>query len=481
MHGSAALLLSRNEPLAQGSVAYANRMVTRAVQQLGWTTRPFRTPPATGSEEALLPLGFASSSARELAGGQADLALYDDAGSALRTPSRRWAVRNVMLYHGLAYGAGAWMGNSGIDLHCANSPYLACVLRNLFAFPDWAGRRCLDGHALHRTTDIQLPLPCLSETSDRQAFVEGADVPATVLQLLQGGKTVIGHALQPRKQDLMATTSILVWLNLIAREHGSAPVRLLLSAHSLEPARRQQIDRMLAPAGMRCNDLFILLPHLKQRELHAVMRASRFCLAYNHFPEPFGFYVLESVFHGSPVYTNGAGNNRYLLPEGHGIVVDETPDMAAETVAAAADRPIAERIHADLARPDEMHRQCGLGAERIASQWSPDAFVHSLDTALSQALRDSVPSTPFDELVVETSAMVRRLERTGGRCLNDYANTTLTPVEIALVTDLLGRRCAELDSQAMQEMEDRHGLFRRGILALGLPQESSRERLRCAA
>ena len=28
------------------------------------------------------------------------------------------------------------------------------------------------------------------------------------------------------------------------------------------------------------------------------MRASRFCLAYNRFPEPFGFYVLESVFQG---------------------------------------------------------------------------------------------------------------------------------------------------------------------------------------
>ena len=66
-------------------------------------------------------------------------------------------------------------------------------------------------------------------------------------------------------------------------------------------------------------------------------------LAYNTFPEPFGFYVLESVHNGTPVYTNGAGNNRFLLPPGHGIVVQETGEMAGtfeNPPAPAAYRPL---------------------------------------------------------------------------------------------------------------------------------------------
>jgi hypothetical protein len=35
---------------------------------------------------------------------------------------------------------------------------------------------------------------------------------------------VLGHAVQPRKQDLLATASILYWLNQAAREHGSGPI-----------------------------------------------------------------------------------------------------------------------------------------------------------------------------------------------------------------------------------------------------------------
>lgn len=475
MNGSISLLLSRSEVTAQGSVAYVNGMIAALLREKGWAVRSFRVPSHPLAAEAMLPLGLASTNARELTHGTADIALYDDAGAALRTPSRRWAKRNIVLYHGLAYGAGAWMTNPDVDLHCANSPYLARVLRALHAFPDWRGRRCLDPRAFDAVTDIALPVPCVDFPQGHAAFSEGADMPIQVGRLLQQG-TIVGHALQSRKHDVMATLSIVYWLNEIARQHGEAPIKLLMSASALDPGRRRAIDAMLAPAGRRCDDYFVPVPQLQQGALFEIMRACRFGLAYNAFPEPFGFHVLESVFHGSPVYTNGIGNNRYLLPPDHGIVVDETPQMAGEVVDADAYRHVARRIHADLQQPATIQANCARGAKYIRDTWSKAAFARSLEAAFACAERSAATPVPFDELVVAMSPFVRRLDAVSGLCLNDYANTVLDAEQIAAVSAVLGRSCSELDGERMRALEERHGLFRRGILTLVPATEHMRAR-----
>lgn len=477
MNGSVSLLLSRSEATAQGSVACVNGMIAALLREKGWATRSFRVPSHPLAAEATLPLGLASTNARELTHGAADIALHDDAGAALRTPNRRWARRNIILYHGLAYGAGAWMTNPDVDLHCANSPYLARVLRALHAFPDWRGRRCLDPRVFGAVTDIALPVPCVDFPQGHPAFSEGADIPIQVGRLLQQG-TIVGHALQGRKHDVMATLSILHWLNELACEHGEAPIKLLISASALDPERRRRIDAMLAPAGRRCDDYFVPVPHLRQSALFEIMRACRFGLAYNAFPEPFGFHVLESVCHGSPVYTNGIGNNRHLLPPDHGIVVDETPQMAGEVVDGDAYRHVALRIRADLQRPAAMQASCARGAERVRSTWSKAAFARSLEAAFARAERSSAAPLPFAELVVAMSPFVRLFDAASGICLNDYANTTLDATQVAAVEEVLGRSCSELDGERMQALEERHGLFRRGILTLvpGAESKSTQDR-----
>ncbi len=469
MPGSISLVLSRTDAAAQGSVAYVNGSIAALLRRGGWVTRSLRIPSNARAEEAALPFALASVHAAELMRGPTDVALYDDAGAALRTPSRRWAHRNVVLYHGLAYGAGAWMTNPEIDLHCANSPYLARVLRALLAFPDWRGRRCLDARAFDAVTDVALPVPCLTD-SPSPAFTDGAEIPTAVARVLEG-PAIVGHALQARKHDVMATLSILYGLNGLARRHGTPPVKLLLSAEALDAERRGAINAMLAPAGLRCEDFFVLVPYLKQRALFEVMRACRFGLAYNRFPEPFGFYVLESVFIGCPVYTNGIGNNRHLLPPDHGIVVDETFEMAGEVVDASAYRGVAERIHTDLARPAAVQASCTRGAATIRTTWSREAFARSLDAALARAARSRPRALEFDALVVALSPLVRRLDLSTGRCLNDYANAVLGAAEVAAVDSLLGRACADLDGEHMQALEAAHGLFRRGILTLAPAHE----------
>lgn len=471
MARSISLLLSRSGgSSSQGSVGYVNGVVPQILRRSGWELRPFQPPQAGPAQETTLPFGLASVHAAALARGPADVALYDDAGAAIRTPSRRWAKRNLVLYHGLAYGSGAWMANPEIDLHCANSPYLARVLRALLAFPDWQGRRCLDERAFDIVTDLHLPVPCTADPDGSPAFSYGADVPPMVARLLDG-PLILGHALQPQKQDLFATLSILYWLNEIARQHGCPRVKLLISAASLDADRRRTLDAALAPTGTRCDDFFVPMPHLNQRALFRLMRACRFGLAYNRFPEPFGFYVLESVHNGCPIYTNGAGNNRFLLPADHGIVVHETADMVGETVDASAYRSVAERIHADFGRADAMQAACRRGSALVDLTWSPDAFARSLTAAIDRVEGPSAPPAKFDDLVVALGPLVRSLDFNSGRCLNDYASITLDGAAIAAVQRVLGARCANLDPARMQQIEDQHGLFRRGILTLLPPQE----------
>lgn len=467
------LQLSRMDVRSQGSVAYVNRKVMSAFEGRGWNMRPLSPTRPAASQEAVLPLALAGACAADAGFAPADVAVCDDAGLLMRTPDRRWAKKTVVLYHGLAYGAGTWMANPGIDLHCANSPYLARVLQSILAFPDWRSRRCLDERAFDAVTDIALPVPGLADADDRGSFAEGAELPAPLLRLIEAG-AVLGHSVQPGKQDIMAATSILYWLNAMARERGTAPVRLVISAASLEPAVRQRIDAMLAPAGFRCDDFFIAVPHLRQSALHRLMRGSRFCLAYNRFPEPFGFYVLESILNACPVYTNGVGNNRHLLPEEHGIVVEESIGMAGEVVDAGAYRPVARRILDDLSRADDMRRCCDTGAARVRAQWSNDAFARGVDDLLERLERAAAPAAAFDDLVVSLSPLVRQFDPSSGRCLNDYGNTLLTAHELEAVEATLGKPCADLDGAWMLALEEQSGLFRRGILTLA-PRTSTPE------
>jgi hypothetical protein len=189
------------------------------------------------------------------------------------------------------------------------------------------------------------------------------------------------------------------------------------------------------------------------------------------FPEPFGFYVLEPVFHGCPVYTNAIRNNRFLLPPQHGIVVDQTLAMTGAMVDAQAYRHVAARVYEDLADPAGSREDCARGAGLMRSRWSR-RLRRSLE-ALARGDSGSGRAHPFEELVVSLSPLVRHFDPSSGRCLNGYADTVLKAEEVAAMARILGRRCADLDPEEMCRLEERHGLFRRGMLALVSPDQAA--------
>lgn len=473
MTRSVRLFLSRTGgPPFLGSVGYVNDAVRPLLEARGWTVEAFQPPPAGGgSEEAMLPFALAAEYACCARGARPDVALYDGAGTLVLPPGKAQADRNVVLYHGLAYGTGNWLTRPDIDLHLGNSPYLADVLRALFAYPDWRRRRLLNAAAFPVVRDVRLPVPCVEAPDGHPGFAQGQDLPPELLRLADG-RAVLGHALQPDKQDMVATLSILYWLNLLAREAGTPRVLLLISDVSLTPERQAALDMLLDGTGFRCTDFLVPLPHLNQRALVRLVRACRFGLAYNRFPEPFGFYLLESVHQGCPVYTNGAGNNRHLLPPEHGIHVLETAGMApmpGRGPDLAAYRAVAERIAADLARPDEVRRQCAQGAALIDATWSREAFGADLAQALDATQAAAAGDVDFDALEVAPSPLVRRLDLATGISFNDYATGVLSPAECAVLRDLLGRRAGHLSGDEMERLEQEHRFFARGLLALRAP------------
>ena len=469
MPGSIALMLSKTGgPPFHGSVGYVNDAIGPIMARNGWRVRTFAPPRNDLGEEAMVPLALSAQLAALDGAAAPDVAFFDAAGMAVRTPSRGWARRNVVLYHGLAYGTGAWMTSPDIDLHCANSPYLERTLGAIFAFPNWQQRRCLNPHALRALTRIALPVPCVESPDGHPGFGYGADLPPYIQRKL-GDDVVWGHALQPGKQDWFATLSVMFWLNELRTSPDAKRIKLLVSESSLTPDTRRALDAMLAPAGRNCDDYFLSVPLLNQRTLFQLMRRCRFALAYNRFPEPFGFYVLESVHNRCPVYTNGVGNNRFLLPPEHGIHVLETPAMTPAADGrqdAEAYRGVAERILADLGRSDAMAAQCQRGAALIDQQWSLAAFEQSLLAAMDRLDRPLPPEPDFEALQVQLSPLVRHMDWDTGRCLNDYASTTLRSQALAAARALVGRRCAELASDEMERIESTHRLFAGGLLTL---------------
>lgn len=468
MADTIALMLSQSGGPPFHSVGYVNHAIGPILSRNGWNVRSFEPPRNDLGEEAMLPYGLAGQISRLDGDAPPHIALYDATGTAVRSPERGWARHNVVLYHGLAYGTGAWMANPAVDLHLANSPYLARVLQSLFAFPNWRQRRVLNPRGLMRTKSIRLPLPSVECRDGHPGFAHGVELPPALLRELDSGATVWGHALQPGKQDWLATLSILYWLN----ELRTAPVpriRLFVSEHSLTEDVRRGLDAMLAPAGRSCADYFVRVPHLSQAALFRLMRGCRFGLAYNRFPEPFGFYVLESVHQGCPVYTNGVGNNRHLLPAEHGINVYETFDMVEDAGGQrdpVAWRGVAERILQDLRQGEVMRAQCERGAMTIESTWNLDNF----DSDLAQILRDLSCTVKaqidFDAMRVRLGSVIRGLDPATGRCLSDYASRRLVPGAMEAVARLQGRLCGELRASEMEQLEEEFDLFASGVLML---------------
>ncbi len=463
-----------------GSCAIVNRYLNETFEELGYQVRGVYGTAPQGQADFFLPLPAVDRARRARNLPPADIALYCDFGLQLAPLRRRGSQKNVVFFHGFAGSPGHWAGNELVDRCWGASPYTRDVVRSLLAVPDWRARRLLDPRAFGIVSHINIPLPCLEEPDG--ALPEGlSELPWNVREALYQGD-ILGHAVVAVKVNVPAMSSILLLLNRLARERAlGRRFRLVVANemfHRIQAALRLPPDQSspdlesfrtsLDQLDMTAADLLIPVPALAQSVLFEILTKCRFGLFYNVFAEPFGFYPLESVFHGCPVYTNGIGNLRYLLPDGCGIHVYEDEGTAQGDPAAFL--PVAEAIYHDAVEdPGGARERCRLGVEHIRKEYSREALRREVAAELER-LASRPEEHDFDTLGVCLSPLVRQWNPVTARVVSDYSGRVLNGIERSLVDASLGRTCGELrGSFSGTDVEVLEKLFLSGVLALAPP------------
>ncbi len=388
---------------------------------------------------------------------------------------RRGAQKNVVFFHALVGYPGNWIGNDVIDGYWCNSDYMTRVVTSLLATPDWDRGRLLDPRAFSVAGTVTLPLPFLELPEG--VLMDGPDkMPRAALEALEGND-VLGHCVVG-KLDEKAIYSIMLALNHMALQSGIGRrfrlfvERMLYDGIKgvLENAEREDLPPEFLPLktalgqlGLTIDDILIPIPRLAQASLFKVIKACKFALLYHWIPEPFGLLPLESVCLGCPVYTNGAGNLRYLVPAGDGISVFETEGMAFGDLGEY--QKVAQRIfHDTVVDPEPAREACRRGAEHVARTYNREAMRR--DVAARLAALDAPPAeTGLDATVLGLSPLVRSWNPATRRVVSDYKSCELSVDEAALLGEVLGQSCAGLRKNlAIRETVER--LFQQGVLAV---------------
>jgi len=393
---------------------------------------------------------------------------------------RRNGQKNAVFFHALVGYPGQWIGNDAIDGYWCNSDYMTYVVTSLLATPNWDRGRLLDPRAFSLAKTITLPLPFLELPSG--GLEDGPEeLPRVALEALEGND-ILGHCVAG-KLDEKAAYSIMLALNHMALRSGLGVRFRLFVEEFLYKGIKERLEGVapenfppeflpvrsaLEQLGLTIDDILIPIPRLAQLALFRIIKGCKFCLLYQWFPEPFGLLPLESVCQICPVYTNGAGNLRYLLPDGHGIFVQESEGMAFGDINEY--QKVAQKIYHDaVTEPAPPREACFRGAEYIAQTYNRKAMENDLEARLLE-LDEPPLETDLDVSVFGLSPLVRSWNPGSRRVVSDYKSCELSKDEAVLLEQILGQSCANLECRtnlAIREIVDR--LFQAGILALSPP------------
>ena len=232
----------------------------------------------------------------------------------------------------------------------------------------------------------------------------------------------VGHAVRPHKMDCFATLSILHHLNEGASKAGTKPFSLVVPQVDFDRCE-QAIDAIPLPKDVL--DALVPIPYINNRSMIWIMSQSSFGLCYDHFVEPFGYYPIESVYVGCPVFANGAGNVRHVLPKGSGIFTHETMAMHFGSLEerVAAYQPVATAIARTVSRP--RSKACGKGADYIRKHHRPQDFTAAMERHLHALFHERPPRRPPPRFL--TSPYLRLADWERGRFVTDHGNIDQDP------------------------------------------------------
>ncbi|MBM5815283.1 MAG: glycosyltransferase [Cyanobacteria bacterium K_Offshore_surface_m2_239] len=458
-----------------------NALLEEALEEFGYNLSSISYVETIQDKTTQNGLSFAMKEARRLANltsNAVDLALYCDGGVQICPPSKKNARHNVIFFHGMARNVGIWSSNTDVDLYLANSLYLAEVLQGLLAMPRWQNGWRIDARTYYSVKSIRLGLPWLStsclDQDDRKAL---SQLPPAVEQAMKED-VLLGHSLQPGKSDKFAHLEIMLYLSRVSAEQGRK-ARLLvtevdlasLETYLLDPTNpwALRLHDQLKQEGLRLKDLLIPMPRLPRKQLFRIFQSCTFGLSYNVVPEAFGIYVLESVFHGCPVYTNGSGNMRHVLPENNGINVIESEAMVFG--ARKGYNEVGDRIvHDSTVGRDTIKKACARGRDFIMKNYCHDTMMKDLSACLSSLEHKeqaSIKTLDSEQLTIRLGPLVRSWNHLSGAIISDLANEVLPPHKHALIHGILGRKADDvITALGTTDLALVDELFCAGILAL---------------
>jgi hypothetical protein len=448
-----------------------NAYVHETFQKLRYEVEAMQLPPpSTGTGENFLSHWTIQVLERLTRLKEVDVAFFCDTLQWMEPLELIRARKRVVFFHGLVVWPLVWMPRD-FDL-CGNSQWTQDVLRSLGGYPDWASRNMLCPDVFQRATFVRCPLPALENLNGLGA---SSPLPDSIWKELEQDDCVYGlDSLLEANDQIHA--SLIVAINMIARQHADGRrFRLIVPEYKLSvlQARARKLPpehpliMALSALQMTWRDFYFPIPDwLQQSDFFRLMRRSRFFLSFNQIPESFGMMPLECVMQGCPVYTNGSGNLRFLLPHsGNGMRVEDTEGLLDgdfdEHLRVAAliygnaiqlDRDGTSPIREDLAR----------GQGFIRENYSPEVFFESFSAMLGR----SRPALPLlHEMQLDLSPTVRQWNRSSGRMLTDGGNHSLEHPQTKELERLLGRSAADLFGHATShEQAFISELWNKGIL-----------------
>ena len=271
---------------------------------------------------------------------------------------------------------------------------------------------------------LPIPIPLL-------AFPDGypSDGVRLDIDTLAGmlGRARIGHLMRPGKIDYFAVCSLMHHLNQLARESDQPPCYLAIPASEIR-SFASTLEQMPLPSTTA--DCLVPLPPLDNHSMIQLMRFSDFGLCYDQCVEAFGFYPMESVLCGCPIFSNGSGNLRHLLPPDHGISIHEdTSHYWGEPAARMnAYRPTAASI-LDAVTSGEGRLCTSRGQSYIREHHSLERFDQAVELWLQRSIEEPVNTlrlTP-ERTRVGLSPYLRVADWRRGRFITDRGRVDVPP------------------------------------------------------
>jgi len=456
------------EPPFDGSVSVSNHLLMRVLRSLGHSVDYFHGI-GEDSLHTCIPLEQAVLARHlvERSAGHRQLYIFDDPVIGEFGPMPELAPRAVLLLHGLLFNFHQLFQMPCYAQVWTASEYLKDVYVSTLRFLSMARPRRGAPQLEPGVESIRMPLPCLEYANGYPS--PGAKLPAALGRGLDSAD-MFGVMLRPRKCDPEATAAIVFHLNELLRGRKSRQTGYLILAEQdygtvVAAARTLGIAEGVEP-------FLIPLPLLRNTELMRLFRRCAFSLCYDRIPDSFGFYPLESVFCGCPVYSNGCGNLRNLLPPGHGIEVNETLPMVfgSKKAKVAACRGVASRILSNRESGIDQVRT-GAGRQYIEATFSLEQARGSLQRALAKLDRRRGNKRELVDgrsCTLRLNPLVRSIDLEAGLVISDYRSTRLTSTERDFLLDLdNGGRRQSLDAFARNKAALRTivDLCAKGILA----------------